>query len=131
MERLFRLAMHQSPLHTRRRPRRGAGTSVLERVRFMLHVTCDGCGKELRQGEKRFVVKIEVFAAHDPGALSEEDLDEDHMEAVGEMIRQMEESDEPAEVDPACHHLRYDLCPGCRARYLRDPLSREGRKLLF
>src|SRR5262245_3518044 len=94
--------------------RAGAGaTSVLEGVRFMLHVTCDGCGKELRQGEKRFVVKIEVFAAHDPSALTEEDLDDDHMEAVGEMIRQMEESEEEAPVEPACHHLRYDLCPGC------------------
>jgi hypothetical protein len=98
----------------------------------MLHVTCDGCGKELRQGDKRFVVKIEVFAAHDPAELTEEDLDADHMEAVGELIRQMEESDEPAELEPASHHLRYDLCPSCRARYLKDPLSREANtKLQF
>ena len=33
----------------------------------MLHVTCDLCGKELRPGDDhRYVVKIDVFAAHDP-----------------------------------------------------------------
>src|ERR1700749_5157708 len=67
--------------------------TVEERLGFMLHVTCDGCGKELRAGEDHHVVKIEVFAPHDPAELTEADLDEDHMEAVGELLRQMEETD--------------------------------------
>ena len=58
----------------------------------MLHVTCDLCGKKLHPGEDpHFVVKVEVFAAHDPAGLTEDDLDEDHMEAFSEMLRELEE----------------------------------------
>ena len=91
----------------------------------MLRITCDSCGKELRAGEDRYVVKIEVFAAHDPAELTEADLDEDHMEAVSQLIQQMEEVDVAEALEPASRHLRYDLCPECRKRYLRDPLSKE------
>jgi hypothetical protein len=92
----------------------------------MLHITCDRCGKELRAGEDHYVVKIEVFARHDPSLLTEADLEEDHMEAVSELLRQMEDVDDL--VEPTSHHRRYDLCPGCREAYLRDPLSKEVGK---
>jgi hypothetical protein len=92
----------------------------------MLHVTCDHCGKQLRSGEDRYVVKIEVFAAHDPAEITEEDLEEDHMEAVSELLRELEESDASDGVEPASRCFRYDLCPECRGRYLRDPLSKDS-----
>jgi hypothetical protein len=92
----------------------------------MMHVTCDLCGKQLRPGEDHYVVKIEVIAGHDPAELTEEDLEEDHMEAVSQLIRQMEAGECSDEVGPASHHLRYDLCPECRQRYLRDPLSKDA-----
>ena len=92
----------------------------------MLHITCDVCGKELRPGEDHYVVKIEVFATLDPTQLTEADLEEDHMEAVSQLIRQMEAGKCPDELSPTSHHLRYDLCPECRKRYLRDPLSKEA-----
>lgn len=94
----------------------------------MLHFTCDGCGKKLRTGEDRHVVKIEVFAAHGPAALTEADLEEDHMEAVSQLLRDMEEMGEPECTDLAdltARHHRYDLCPACCKRYLRDPLGKE------
>jgi hypothetical protein len=92
----------------------------------MLHVTCDLCGKELRPGEdQHFVVKVEVFAAHDPAGLTEDDLDEDHLEAFGALLREMEEN-ETEHIPPTCQHLRYDLCSLCRQRYLRDPLGKEA-----
>ena len=60
----------------------------------MLHVTCDLCGKELCPGhDQRFVVKVEVFAAHEPAKITEADLDDDHMEAVSELLREMEENE--------------------------------------
>src|SRR6516165_10831632 len=76
---------------------------------FMLHVTCDLCGKELLPGDDhRYVVKMEVFAAHDPAEITDADLDEDHMEAVSHLLREMEESTvEPEEVEPAHRHFRY------------------------
>lgn len=96
----------------------------------MLRVNCDGCGKELKPGHDHFILKIEVFAAHDPSRLTEEDLDEDHLEQVADMIREMEESDEPEAIEPLTQNMRYDLCPTCRKRYLRDPLGREASQKL-
>jgi hypothetical protein len=94
----------------------------------MLHVTCDLCGKELRLGdEHRYVVKIEVFAAHDPAEITEADLDEDHMEAVSQLLRDMEDNgDELDDADPPHQNFRYDLCPECRKKFSRDPLGRDA-----
>lgn len=96
----------------------------------MLRVTCDGCGKELRPGEDRskdhYVVKIEVFAVRDPSELTEDDFDADHMEAVSELLQQLDGTEDPLDLEPAAKHLRYDLCGECRKRYLRDPLGREA-----
>ena len=95
---------------------------------FMLHVTCDLCGKVLRPGDdQHFVVKVEVFAAQDPAEITEADLDEDHMEAVSELLREMEDSlTDGDELEEASQHFRYDLCPQCRGKFVRDPLSKEG-----
>jgi CRISPR/Cas system-associated exonuclease Cas4 (RecB family) len=92
----------------------------------MLHITCDLCGKELRSGEDHYVVKIEVFATHDPAKLTEADLDEDHMEAVSELLREVEEGEEGEELEPVSRRMRYDLCPDCRQRYLCDPLRKDA-----
>ena len=57
----------------------------------MLHVTCDLCGKEIRPGDDhRYVVKIEVYSANDPAEITEADLEEDHMEAVSQMLQDVE-----------------------------------------
>ncbi len=92
----------------------------------MLHITCDDCGKQIRCGQDHFVLKIEVFAAHDAGDITDADLEEDHMEAVSELLREMEESEETGHLESASKHIRYDLCPDCRRRFLRDPLSKDA-----
>jgi hypothetical protein len=95
----------------------------------MLHVTCDLCGKQLRPGEDHhYIVKVEVLAVTDPAQLTEEDLDDDHMEAIGQMLCELEEKDEVATdvTPPARQQLRYDLCSACRQRFLRDPLGKEA-----
>lgn len=90
----------------------------------MLHITCDLCGKELRVGQDHYVVKVEVFAQHDPSQLTEEDLDEDHMEAIGQLLRDLDDDDVADIIEPPQQHLRYDLCSDCRQRYLSDPLNK-------
>ena len=93
----------------------------------MLHVTCDCCGKELRPGDDpNYVIKIEAYAAHDHAEITEADLDEDHMEAVSQVLEQMEEMDAEPPLEPTTRQFRYDLCPECRARYLKDPLGKES-----
>jgi hypothetical protein len=70
------------------------------------------------------VVKIEAFAARDPAQLTEADLDEDHMEAVSQLLRDLEENGE-IEVAPSCKKFRYDLCSECHTRFVGDPLGKE------
>jgi hypothetical protein len=92
----------------------------------MLQFTCDLCGKELRPGDdQRYVVKVELFAAHDPAEITEDDLDEDHMEAVSQLLREMEENGLD-DVDDTQQSFRFDLCAGCRTKFARDPLGREA-----
>ncbi len=91
----------------------------------MLHVTCDVCGKALRTGEDHHVVKIEVFAAQEPVLLTEADLDEDQLEAVSDLLRAMEEDEAVEQAPPSTQSQRFDLCPRCCKRYLRDPLGRD------
>jgi len=98
----------------------------------MLRVTCDHCGRPLEEGETHFVVRIEVFAPAPDVALTAADLDEDHMEAVSEALEHSEQAEGDDDLAPATQRLRFDLCPACRKRYLRDPLGKEaGKKLHF
>jgi hypothetical protein len=96
----------------------------------MLHFSCDLCGKDLTDGrDSRYVVRMEVYAATDPGRLTDDDLSDDNLEAVGELLRDADEADrEPA---PAYKKLQYDLCPTCHVKFLADPLNREAQKFDF
>jgi uncharacterized protein YlaI len=91
----------------------------------MLHYTCDQCGKELHSTEdQRYVVKVEAFAAHDPAEITDADLDEDHMEAVSQLLQDEEENLDDVLIAPN-KNFRFDLCAECHKRFLRDPLGRE------
>lgn len=94
----------------------------------MVHITCDVCGKQLTSGhdDHRYVVKVEVYAAQDPATLTEADLDEDHLEAVSQLLRDEEHGlADPEMAAPQYKNFRYDLCPECHKKFLRDPLGRD------
>jgi hypothetical protein len=96
----------------------------------MLHFSCDLCGKDLTDGrDSRYVVRMEVYAAADPAQLTDADLSDDQLEAVGQLLRDGDDADtEPA---PAYKKLQYDLCPTCHKKFLADPLNREAQKFDF
>jgi hypothetical protein len=95
----------------------------------MIHFTCDMCGKPLLTDEDvRYVVKIEVYAAYDPMEVTEDELDEDHLNDMNELVEQMEGSETEELEDQVYKSFRFDLCPTCQQRYLRDPLF--GRRHL-
>lgn len=94
----------------------------------MLHYTCDLCGKEMMPGDdRRYSVKMEVFAAHDPAELTEADLEQDHMDEISDMLDDLQDRDEsPEEPAPSYKKLQFDLCPGCHKKFLGDPLGKES-----
>lgn len=100
----------------------------------MVHFTCDLCGKDITHvGEPRYVVKIAAYAGFDPNQITDRDLDEDHMEAVSELLRreEIEGSGSSDDLDaPSYKGFRYDLCPECHSRFIKDPLHRDQLRLL-
>lgn len=97
----------------------------------MVHFTCDLCGKDLTAtGEQRYVVKISAYAGFDPNELTAEDLDDDHLEAVSELL-QRDETLSSADIDEeGFKGFRFDLCPCCHRRFIKDPLSRDVFRML-
>jgi uncharacterized protein YdeI (YjbR/CyaY-like superfamily) len=92
----------------------------------MVHVTCDLCGKDIRPGEdNRYVLKMETYTVSDPSELTEADLDEDHMEAISQVLRDIEENETAAEVAEARKSFRFDLCADCHRRFAQNPLAKE------
>lgn len=96
----------------------------------MLHFSCDLCGQALN--DRRYVVKLEVYPAFDPEAITEEDLDADHLEEVAHLLSEDPDA-EPSDLNAGCAKaFRFDLCPACHAKFAKDPLGREAlRRLNF
>ena len=92
----------------------------------MVHFTCDLCGKDLTaSGDPRYVVKIAAYAGFDPTQITEDDLDDDHMEAVSQLLRR---DDGPSAEDLEAQlskEFRFDLCPYCHGKFVKDPLGKE------
>ena len=95
----------------------------------MVHFTCDLCGKDLTaSGDPRFVVKIEAYPGFDPTEITGDDLDDDHMEAVSQLLRR-DEGLTTQELEAQLRKgFRFDLCPTCHGRFVKDPLGREAAR---
>jgi hypothetical protein len=94
----------------------------------MLHVTCDHCGKELRaQEDQHYVVKIETSLAGALQEITDADLEEDHLEAISQLLC----DDEDAQPEEPRRSFRFDLCHECHRRFARDPLSKDQAHKLF
>jgi hypothetical protein len=96
----------------------------------MIHYTCDLCKRELdREEDLRYVVKIEVSAAFDP-IVSEDDDDRDHLQEIQDLLEEMDARQDDALGEDVYQRLRFDLCPECRKRFIKNPLGRENAKIL-
>ncbi|HIE11236.1 MAG TPA: hypothetical protein EYP62_06435 [Kiritimatiellae bacterium] len=95
----------------------------------MINRICDMCGEPLDPGDLRYELRIEAFAAYDPLDITFDDL-------LG-----MDLEKEIARVADACRNVssqelmrqvytsfRFDLCPRCYRRYIRNPLPPAGQE---
>jgi hypothetical protein len=92
----------------------------------MMHFSCDICTKDLPEGATRYVVKMEAFAATDPAQLTADDLNTDHVEEMAQILSDMQDGEEGPELLPTCQKLRFDLCPECIRKFVKDPLGRDA-----
>jgi hypothetical protein len=77
----------------------------------------------------RYVVKIEVYAALDP--LEAADDDRDNLLEMHEILERMDGAEDGSVADDVYQSLRFDLCPDCRRRFVKNPLGRETKKFNF
>ena len=90
----------------------------------MIRYSCDICKRDLDPDQDlRYVVKMEVFAAFDPAAADDDD-DRDHLQEIQDILERMEDAESDQIGEDVFQQLRFDLCPECRKKFLRDPLGR-------
>ena len=95
----------------------------------MIRFTCDLCKREIDPvGDLRYVVKIEIYASLDPMTLEEDDRD--HLQEIQDILERSEDLDSDQIGDDVYQQLRFDLCPECRRKFLKNPLGRENAKIL-
>jgi hypothetical protein len=89
----------------------------------MIRFECDKCGRSLRANDaKRYIVKIEVFAAAGPVDLEREAAADtrSQLDAVMEKLRQAD----PDEIEDQTYRaFKFDLCDACRKLLIARPLG--------
>ena len=92
----------------------------------MIHYSCDRCRRILDPNEDlRYVVKLEAYAATEPGDPEELDEDRDHLLEMQEILERMDDEDSEYLVDDVYQKQRFDLCCECYKEYMRNPVGRE------
>ena len=92
----------------------------------MIHYSCDCCKRIIDlQEELRYVVRMEVYAAMDPCESDEPDDDRDYLSEVQDIIERSEDAESDRIGDDIYQQLRFDLCPECRQKFLKNPVVRE------
>jgi hypothetical protein len=89
----------------------------------MIHYSCDSCKRPLDpEDDLRYVVKLEVYAAFDP--VQHEDDDCDQLQDLSDILERVGDATSPEIGDDVYQQMRFDLCPECRKKFLKNPLGR-------
>jgi hypothetical protein len=97
----------------------------------MIHYACDLCKRPLDpETDLRYVVKMEIYAAFDPIADEEEEDDRDHLQEIQDILERLEDAENDQIGDDVYQQMRFDLCPECRRKFLKNPLGRDAAQVL-
>ncbi|MCP4591716.1 MAG: hypothetical protein GY842_13330 [bacterium] len=90
----------------------------------MIRYECDKCGCSLTANDpRRFIVKMEVYAAAAPLEFSQSELAKDHTSEIKELVEQLYTANPDEIEDQTYRRLRFDLCNTCQQALLRRPLG--------
>ncbi|MDZ4818479.1 MAG: hypothetical protein SGJ20_05845 [Planctomycetota bacterium] len=97
----------------------------------MIHYSCDSCKQLIDvQNDLRYTVKIEVYAALDQ-AETDHDDDRDNLQDMQSILQRMDDSMDECIGEEVYQQLRFDLCPACRRKFLKNPLGKEVKQFTF
>jgi len=83
---------------------------------------CDKCGMEMPDGSIAYEVRIQVYADFD-GVIPQIETAEELEARLNELVAAMDGADPDELMRDVFHEERHLLCPGCRERYLANPLN--------
>jgi len=88
----------------------------------MIRYRCDGCGAEMKKGDLRYRVSIDVRAAYDELVVGLAELVRDHRGEILELIEKLKQKD-PREIEETVYkRIELDLCPACQRVFIHAPL---------
>ena len=91
----------------------------------MIHFTCDRCKREIDSDlELRYTVRLEVQAMMEPSEVDVQD-DRDHLLEIQEVLERLDDEHDESSGDNIYQRRRFDLCPTCYRKYMKNPLGRE------
>ncbi|MDH3718377.1 MAG: hypothetical protein OES79_09680 [Planctomycetota bacterium] len=95
----------------------------------MIQYSCDGCKRIIDpHDELRYVVRMEIYAAIDTAEIDDGDDDRDYLMEIQDIVQRGEDVENDRIGDDVYQQLRFDLCPDCRRKFLKSPISRETAK---
>jgi len=83
---------------------------------------CDGCSTEMKRGDLRYRVTIDVRAAYDEMVVGLADLVRDHSAEIEALIDKMKNKRTQEIEESVYKNLKLDLCPRCQRAYIKNPL---------
>lgn len=90
----------------------------------MIRFECDKCRQPLAANDaRRYIVKIEAFAAAGPIEFSAHDLNRDRASQIEALIDDLSNADPGAIEDQTYRCFRFDLCANCHRDFLANPLG--------
>jgi hypothetical protein len=93
----------------------------------MIHYSCDRCKRVIDPSDDlRYVVTMELQAAMDPLDTDESEDDRDHLLEIQEILERLDDSASDLISDEIYQKRRFDLCPECYRKFIKNPLSGEA-----
>ena len=84
---------------------------------------CDRCGKEIKEGEIFYNVRIEIWADDGQIISDKEYFASKRKEYLNELLNQIEKFSAKELEEQIYKNLYYILCSDCRERFLANPIS--------
>lgn len=90
----------------------------------MIRFECDKCRRPLAANDaRRYIVKIEAYAAAGPIEFEADDLNRDHTDQIEALIDDLSDANPDAVEDQTYRCFRFDLCVDCHRAFLAKPLG--------
>jgi hypothetical protein len=98
----------------------------------MIHYSCDRCGRPIDAREElRYVVKVEIEGVLEPTDMDPAIDDErDHLLELHESLERASNVEDFLASESLFVRHRFDLCPDCHRKFLKNPLGKEPAKQL-